>query len=264
MRNLHHLTHAALRSKFFWIATIAIIVYGQPDHWWAVTYLGAMLLFADWPHVDLVHRCANDPANHGLWQEFIRRYNVRIRGAVIHVLLQDGQRQIANAHEEVDDIAQEVYARFFNKQGRALRAFKGTTEESWFCYLRVIARHVTLNFLRARHAQKRPRIELSLDKENDAGNEHKLRDVRLSYPANETTDDATRMMELQDQINYCLDLALHGPLKNRDKLIFQFYYFEGLTPTQIARMPGFDMTPHAIEVVISRVRKKLAQFADQM
>ena len=257
-------TPPVLRSKLFWIATISAIVYWQPDNWWMATCLGAMLLISEWTHVDFVRRCANDPCNHRLWQEFIRRYEERIRRVIARVLLQDGQKQIANAIEDVDDIAQEVYARFFKKQGRAFRVFKGTTEESWFCYLRVITRHVTLNILRAKHAQKRPRIERSLDKENDSGSEQTVRSIRQNLPAHETTDDATRMMELQDQINYYLDLVLHGPLQHRDKLLFQLIYIEGLTPTQIARMPGINMMPHAIEVVISRVRKKLAQFADQM
>lgn len=257
-------TLPVLRSKLLWLATIAVFVYWHPENWWLSTFLGAMLLISEWTDVDFVRRCANDPGNHRLWQEFIRRYQDRIRRVIMRVLLQDGQRQITNALEDVDDIAQEVYARFFIRQGRALRVFKGTTEESWFCYLRVITRHVTLNILRAKHAQKRPRIELSLDKENDSGSEHTLRSVRQTIPAHETTDDATRMMELQEQINYYLDLVLRGPLKHRDKLLFQLIYFEGLTPTQIAHMPGFDMTAHAIEVVISRVRKKLAPFADQM
>lgn len=258
------LTLTSLWSRGLGIATMAAIAYWQPEHWWVTTCLGAMLLISDWTHVDLVHRCANDPGNQRLWQEFIRRYQERIRRIITQVLLQDGQRQIANPGEDVDDIAQEVYARFFNNQGRAFRVFKGATEESWFCYLRVITRHVTLNFLRAKYALKRPRLEISLDKEADSGSEQKLRSSRQTIPAHESTDDATRMMELHDEINHYLDLVLRGTLKDRDKLIFQLTYFEGLTPTQISRMPGFDMTPHAIEVVISRVRKKLEQFADQM
>lgn len=225
-------------------------------------FLGMALLFTDSCDLDLVRRCAHDPHNETLWHEFKRRYEGAIRHSVVRTLQRHNQYRAGESSTVVDDIVQDIYLRLLQHNCRAFKVFKGTTEVSWFWYLRVIATHITLNHLRNKNAAKRPRIERSLDASSDFDRERKLHQGRNHGDPLLTTDEEIRMMELYDQINYCLDLALRGPNKARDKLLFQLHFFDGLSAEEIATNRGIGMKAHAVEVAISRIRQRLAHFVD--
>ncbi|MDZ7269261.1 MAG: sigma-70 family RNA polymerase sigma factor [candidate division KSB1 bacterium] len=250
------------RQNLLLCVFVIIILCCKPDAVWMVIYLGMALLFTDGSDLDLVRRCANDPHNPVLWREFTRRYEGAIRQSILRTLQQQNRQYAARLPATVDDIVQDVYLRLLQHNGRAFQMFKGFTEAAWFRYLRVIARHLTLNHLRNNSAGKRPPINFSLDAGSDFDCERQLQG-RKSGEHELTTDEKIRMLELHDQINHSLDLALRGPNKSRDKLLFQLHYFDGLSVEQIASFPGIAMTAHAVEVALSRVRQRLAHFVNR-
>lgn len=241
---------------------VIVILCWTPAAAGMAIFLGMALLFTDSSDLDLVRRCAHDPHNEALWREFKKRYEGAIRHSVVRTLQRHNQQHAGALPAAVDDIVQNIYLRLLQHNCRAFQVFKGTTEVSWFCYLRVIATHITLNHLRSKNAGKRPPLGRSLDVGSDFDRERKLHQGRNTGDQELTTDEDIRMMELYDQINYCLDLALRGPNKARDKLLFQLYYFDGLTVEEIATSQGIGMRAHAVEVAISRVRQRLAQYVD--
>jgi len=215
--------------------------------------------FAELGHSQLVARCAAKPNDQALWREFMRRFQQYILFCVIRSLRVYRQKFIGHYAEIAEDIAQEVHFRLLQKDCRALKAFEGETDESFYSYLSVISERVTLNWLRRGEAKKRPQLVVALVAGSENGVSH-LPSHESSQPT-ETTDDEVRMSELYEQIDYYLDLVLHGKHRHRDKVFFQLHYYYGLEPEEIAKLEGINMSPHAVEVAISRARQRLLKYA---
>ena len=45
----------------------------------------------------------------------------------------------------------------------------------------------------------------------------------------------------------------------RNALIFKLHYVDGFAPAEIARFPGFDLTPGGVETVLGRLRKRIQE-----
>lgn len=212
---------------------------------------------------DLIRRCASSPDDSTLWQEFIRRFDDFLRRTAVRLLGSPVVPAPARLVALVEDIVQDVYVRLLHDDCRALLQFRGENEEAIFPYLHSITATVILNHFRATRAKKRPRVERSLNA-SIAWAEEDFRPLSAVIPDPRTlSEEEIRLAELRDEINYLLDRILHGPNKSRDKLIFQLFHFDGLSPEEIAQISAIDMNPHGIEVVLSRIRQKLERFAEQ-
>jgi DNA-directed RNA polymerase specialized sigma24 family protein len=45
----------------------------------------------------------------------------------------------------------------------------------------------------------------------------------------------------------------------RNALIFKLHYVDGFSSAEIARFPGFDLTPAGVETVLGRLRKRIQE-----
>lgn len=247
---------AHARRAWLGLALIALAWCWQENAW---LLLAIAHNYPELSNLVLLRQCVEHPERETLWQEFMRRFHEHLRAWALQASRSYQQKQILHYREGVDDVVQEVYLRLVQNNCHALRAFKGETEEALFGYLRVITHHVALNRVRENRAKKRPHVTESLDADF-----HKGQEGRSAHKhAEAIADEPLGLLELQDQLTYWLDKVLHGPQKCRDKMLFQLFYFDGLSAEQIARMPAINMNAHAVEVAVNRVCHRLAKYAKE-
>lgn len=214
--------------------------------------------------MDLIRRCASSPGDGVLWQEFVRRFDDFLRLSAIKLLGISGHPGMRKWLEIVEDIVQEVYVRLLKDQCKALNEFRGKKEEAIFPYLYSITGRVISNYFRARRAQKRSPVEKSLDETIYGDNGDYQLGTAILPGSLQMSEAELGLAELQDEINCLLDQILRGSNKSRDKLIFQLFYYDNLTSEEIAQIPGIELNPHGVEVVLSRIRRRLAKFAGRL
>lgn len=211
----------------------------------------------------LVRFCAHNSDATPAWDELIRRIQEQLRTWAVQALRMFHQKEIAHFREAVADVVQEVYVRLVQNDCQALQAFKGSTEDEFFGYLKRITHNVALNRARQNAAQKRPRLTHSLDEELENHSDGRAAHFPPKFVAQALAEE-THIYELQEHINHYLDVVLRGPQKHRDKMLFQLFYYDGLTIEELAKLPGLNLRPHAIEVAINRVCHRLAKHLKQI
>ncbi len=211
----------------------------------------------------LAQYCARNSEAGFAWEEFIGRIQGQLRTWALQALRTFRQKEIAHFREAVDDIVQEVYVRLVQNDCQALHAFKGNTEDALFGYLKRITHNVALNRARQNAAQKRPRLAHSLDEEFENQSDNRSPHFPPKFVA-QALDEETHIYELQDHINHYLEVVLRGPQKHRDKMLFQLFYYDGLAIEELAKLPGLNLSHHAIEVAINRVCHRLAKHLNQL
>src|SRR5215467_15286545 len=102
---------------------------------------------------DLVRECGERLTDRELWRQFQERFQGLIFTYVMRSLrLRHVQDDVADI---VPDLAQEVYLRLVQNEGRALRLFKGTTEFSVRAFLARISASVVQDYQRYIASAKR-------------------------------------------------------------------------------------------------------------
>ncbi len=202
--------------------------------------------------VELFKLCANDRENSDAWSEFLRRYAVKLRH-FIHGTL----RQITGASAYRDDsitssgiqesdLFQNAIVRLVENDCAAMKRFSGTTEKELLAYLAVICRSVVLDALRRDHASKRkPVVTLSETSMRDLVRDRRILDLSESERiilAHELLSLAHSTIESHS-----------GHVSDRDKLVFELHFFEGLSNSQIAQCRGVNLSKTGIEKLLSRL-----------
>ncbi len=183
---------------------------------------------------ELFRWCAVVPPEESAWKEFDRRYGQDLRAGICRVI---GFPSSAKFQEHFPDVLQNVYCRLLYHDRRALRAFRGHSEGEARAYLRRVAVSVALNEMRRRKIVVRvPDGEFPDPPIEDPGLKHILE--RLS-------------------LDGALDRVLRGRNKDRNKLAFKLYAYEGCNAADIAGIVGMNLTPRAVENQLSRMRMKL-------
>src|SRR5438477_9305503 len=102
---------------------------------------------------DLVRECGEKLTDRALWTQFQERFQGLIFKYLMRALrlnrIQD------DAADLVPDLAQEVYLRLVQYDGRILRSFRGTTEFSVMAFLSRISLSVVQDHQRAANSEKR-------------------------------------------------------------------------------------------------------------
>src|SRR5882724_9793420 len=110
---------------------------------------------------DLLRECGERLTDRVLWTKFQERF----QGLIFLYLMRSLRlRRIQDdAADVVPDLAQEVYLRLVQHDGRILRAFRGTTEFSVMAFLSRIAATVVQDHLRQLSSGKRRGLVVSID-----------------------------------------------------------------------------------------------------
>jgi RNA polymerase sigma factor (sigma-70 family) len=201
---------------------------------------------------DLLRECGSKLTNRTLWTKFQERF----KGLIFLYLLRALRyRSIQDdAQDIVPDLAQEVYVRLVQHDGRILRSFKGTTEFSVMAFLAKISATVVQDYQRRSASEKRRGQVVHIDAARTA----ELAEKRLP----ESPEfDSTAISAILSWIDVERIVEGDPDRKNagRNALIFKLHYVDGFSSAEIARFPGFDITKSGVESVLARLRKRIQE-----
>jgi RNA polymerase sigma-70 factor (ECF subfamily) len=187
-----------------------------------------------WDRVDaeeLFRACA-DRSDPRAWPEFVRRY-----GALIErTAYKTASRYTAPTRELLDDLVQECYVKICSDGCNVLRVFRQIRPDSDFGYLKVITSHAVLDCMR-RHKMDRLLIPFEDAPELSGTDTHREIQIR--------------------EIEKCLVQVTQGPTGDRDRMIFNLHYRQGLTANAISRIPSIELSCKGVESLLGRLRRAL-------
>jgi DNA-directed RNA polymerase specialized sigma24 family protein len=152
----------------------------------------------------------------------------------------------------VQDLAQEMYLRLVQHDGRILRSFRGDSDFSVRAFLARVASSVVQDYRRRMHTERRRGELVSID--NVRRREDSERPI-LDSPA----FDSGPLSAILGWIDIERVIEGESDRKNarRNALIFKLHYIDGFEAAEIARFPGFDLTRSGVETVLARLRKRI-------
>ena len=195
---------------------------------------------------ELLKLCSKRPPDEAAWQEFVRRYNTTIKAHVVKTFhkkaREESDRKPQFPDDLIEDLVQAVYMRLIEDQNRALERFEGEYENSIFQYLGMISINVVRDYFREAKAQKRPKVTYSLD------------DIVTEPPVPSPNSNVPFTLE---EIERALRKSVSGRHRDRDILIFQLRFYEGLTLEEIKQALKLDLSPISVGSILNRITNKM-------
>jgi len=194
---------------------------------------------------ELLRACGERLTDRELWQKFHARFQKAIFLYVLRILRQRGFQKALT--DTAADLAQDVYMRLIQNDGRLLLSFKGNTDRSVMAFLARVAMNVVLHHHQYEVADKRQAgvvvsIEEARQFEGARGDVSELDVVALL-----SWIDVERLVA-----------ADPDPEKGaRNVLLLKLHFMEGLTSEEIAEYPGFQLTPSGVNTVLQRLKARL-------
>jgi len=196
---------------------------------------------------ELLRECGQKLTDRNLWAIFQERFQRPIFLYLLRAL------KYHSKHEDVDqlvaDLAQEVYVRLVQNEGRLLRSFRGDSDISVMGFFARVCAGVVTDHLRREFGKQRSR-----------DNVVSIEEVREMAEARRTPDrnelDFESIISVIDMEKV---IANDPDVKNgqRNALIFQLHYKDGLTAKEIAGFRVFDLNTSGVEAVLVRLRKRI-------
>jgi len=201
---------------------------------------------------ELVRECGERLTDRELWRQFQERFQGLIFTYVMRSLrlhrVQDDVTDI------VPDLAQEVYLRLVQNEGRALRLFKGTSEFSVRAFLAKISTSVVRDYQRHTARDKRGGQVIPIDSIAAA-------ELSRKKSADVPEFDSSQLSAILAWIDMERIIEGDPDRKNarRNALIFQLHYIAGFECGEIARFPGFELTEAGVQTILARLRKRIQE-----
>src|SRR5579871_270101 len=176
--------------------------------------------------------CA-DFGNIHAWKEFVRRFDRLILITVRRVVRRYGPTD----PELCRDLAQMVYVKLCDHEGRLLRTFVPVREGASFGYVKVLAANVVHDYFRG---QGRHRFESLPD----------------DMPSGSHNDQRIFLGEI--------DEFLRHTVSERNREIFWLHHRHGMKAREIAALPGIALKLKGVETALKKVRDLvIAEFSDK-
>jgi len=197
---------------------------------------------------DLLRECGEKLTDRALWQQFQQRFQGLIFLYLMRALhLNNIKEDVADI---VPDLAQEVYLRLVQNDGRILRSFRGTTEFSVMAFLARISLSVVQDYQRANNTDKRRAQVIPIDSLRAS----ELQGASAGSPSTDAShwNTVARLMDVEKAI------AADPDRKNarRNVLIFKLHHVDGFLASEIAQFPGFGLTKSGVETILARLKKR--------
>jgi DNA-directed RNA polymerase specialized sigma24 family protein len=201
---------------------------------------------------DLLRECGEKLTDRALWMKFQERF----QGLIFLYLMRSLRlRRIQDdAADVVPDLAQEVYLRLVQHDGRILRAFRGTTEFSVMAFLARISASVVRDHQRHGATDKRRAQVVPMESAKDAE-----RGGLISMDTPEF--DSKQLGSILSWIDVERVVEGDPDRKNarRNALIFKLHYIDGFESGEIAQFPGFELTKSGVDTILARLRKRIQE-----
>ena len=201
---------------------------------------------------DLLRECGEKLTDRTLWAKFHERFHGLI---FLYLMRALRMRRIEDdAGDVVPDLAQEVYVRLVQHDGRILRSFRGSTEFSVMAFLGRISAAVAHDHQRQAATEKRGRsqvVPIDVAKASEKRGSSRESPELGAGGLNAILQwiDIERIVEGDpDQKN-----------AGRNALIFKLHYVDGFEAGEIARFPGFELTKSGVETILMRLRKRIQE-----
>ena len=201
---------------------------------------------------DLLRECGLRLTDRALWAQFQERFQGLIFLYLLRALrFRSIRDDVAGI---VPDLAQEVYMKLVQHDGRILRSFRGETEFAVMAFLAKVSANVVQDYHRHGGREKRKGQVVSID------------DVRLAEFSDRAVRespefDSNALSSILSWID--IERVVEGDpdRKNarRNALIFKLHYVDGFSSAEIAGFPGFDLTKAGVETVLGRLRKRIQE-----
>jgi RNA polymerase sigma factor (sigma-70 family) len=209
---------------------------------------------------ELLKLCSKRPPDEAAWQEFVRRYNNTIRAHVVKTFhkkaREESDRKPQFPDDLIEDLVQAVYMRLVEDQNRALERFEGEYENSIFQYLGMISINVVRDYFREAKAQKRPKVAYSLDELLEKSGDGPVFEEAKSRLDGRAINDSSAAYT-SGEIERALKKAVSGRHRDRDILIFQLRFYEGLTLEEIKQALNLDLSPISVGSILNRITNKM-------
>jgi RNA polymerase sigma factor (sigma-70 family) len=197
---------------------------------------------------DLLRECGEKLTDRALWARFQERFQGLIFLYLMRALrIQRIQEDVTDI---VPDLAQEVYLRLVQHDGRILRSFRGTTEFSVMAFLARISSSVVQDHMRAANSKKRWGQVVPIDSLRAS----ELQDASSGSPSTDAShwNTVARLMDVEKAI------AADPDRKNarRNVLIFKLHHVDGFLASEIAQFPGFGLSKSGVETILARLKKR--------
>jgi RNA polymerase sigma factor (sigma-70 family) len=199
---------------------------------------------------DLIRECGQKLTDRALWNKFQERF----QGLIFLYLMRALRlRRIQDdAADIVPDLAQEVYVRLVQRDGQALRSFRGTTEFSVMAFLARISSSVVQDYQRKLMSEKRRANVVPIETAK-AGETVGLQSTDSPEFDSSTLGSILSWIDIERVVEGDPDRK-HA---RRNALIFKLHYIDGFEAGEIAQFPGFELTKSGVETVLARLRKRI-------
>ena len=139
-----------------------------------------------------------------------------------------------------DDLIQETFLKMCHADFRILRNFRAKDSNAFHVYLRTIAASIVLDYFRSQTALKKGsgKATASLD------------DMPAEFGAPDKSFDRVEQTMMLDRVTVCLSAQ-----DTRNRRVFWLYHRQGLTPKDIAALPGLGMGASGVETTIYRLTR---------
>ena len=196
---------------------------------------------------ELLRECGQKLTDRNLWAIFQERFQRPIFLYVLRALKYHSKHQ--DVDQLVADLAQEVYVKLVQNEGGLLRNFRGDSDISVMGFFARVCAGVVTDYLRR-----------ELGKQRSRDNVVSIEEVREMVEGRKTHDrDELDFESVISVIDIERVIARDSDVKNaqRNALIFQLHYKDGLTAKEIAGFPVFDLNTSGVEAVLVRLRKRI-------
>jgi DNA-directed RNA polymerase specialized sigma24 family protein len=201
---------------------------------------------------ELLRECGDRLTDPVLWKKFQERFQGLIFLYLMRALRL--RRIHDDATDVVPDLAQEVYVRLVQHDGRILRTFRGATEFSVMAFLARISSSVVQDFHRRGASDKRSAQIVPIESAKAA--------ERGGMLSPETAEfDSNKLGAILSWIDVERIVEGDPDRKNarRNALIFKLHYIDGFESGEIAQFPGFDLTKAGVDTILTRLRKRIQE-----
>jgi len=192
----------------------------------------------------LLEDCVQNTRDTTAWSKFLGRFTPKLKFFIRGTLRQSGAQAET---EQEKDLLQSTIVRLVENDCAVLRRFSGNSEEELNAYLAVVTRSVVRDALRRQRAQKRPQLAWSADT------------ASIEQERAASSDDPERTVLARELATFGRDAIreLSRETSDRDSLIFQLYFFHGLSIAEIAGCRGIDLSETGIKKVLTRVKDRV-------
>jgi RNA polymerase sigma factor (sigma-70 family) len=198
--------------------------------------------------VELFRICTTGSRDDRAWEEFVLRFQPRLRAGVARVLRRLDQAATLDA---VEDLVQDVYCRLLE---RGAGSFRGDSEGEVLNYLHRVCESVVVDRLRGRATAKRGGrarfVELG---ESDGAL------VEVIADGGSSPEARCLNRELRGLFLDCCRGLMEGPWRERNLAIFELAVLDGWTSREIAQSFDCGLKTGSIDSVVHRQRRKLKQ-----